>query len=259
MDVLWRAAYSIIIGASIWLLHSTIGEYPPPLPKSETPGREIHRVIALWGVALIIPVLRMFVLSPWLDEAVTNRTIRECIQVPLLSVPYLVLPLFIVLKMDRWTLRDLGLTWRTCSPGVAAFALGFGLASGAVAYVTNQVVVGIEVLSTGALVLLLYNNAFLEEFYHRGVIQSMLERAAGQRNAILWGGVLFGTTHLVLDATELAGAGVVFVFFAVLLQTMAGCFFGIVYMKTRTLWPGVACHYLANWLPSGFALWAGAA
>jgi membrane protease YdiL (CAAX protease family) len=29
---------------------------------------------------------------------------------------------------------------------------------------------------------------------------------------------------------------------------MAGSLFGIVYVKTRSLWPGVACHYLINWL-----------
>jgi membrane protease YdiL (CAAX protease family) len=257
MDLFWRAAYSLIIGSSVWLLHSGLGRYPRPLPGSERPGRQIRWVLALWAVALIVPVLRIFVLDPWLDAAATQGTIRELLQVPLLSVPYLVLPLIIVLKADRWTLSDLGLTWRISSPGVTAFALGFGLASGAVAFLTSQAVVGIEQLSVGALLLLLYNNSFLEEFYHRGVIQSKLERAVGQRNAILWGGVLFGATHIVLDITELAGSGVVFICFAVLLQTMAGWFFGIVYMKTRSLWPGITCHYLANWLPSVLVLLAG--
>jgi|GEM_PF-1086785 len=250
MDLLWRAAFSVAIGSSVWLLHSAIGRYPRPLPRSETPSREIRQVLVLWGVAVIVPVLRIFVLSPWLNEAVTDRTLRELVQVPLLSVPYIALPLFVVLKLDRWTLNDLGLTLRTQSRGVTAFALGFGLASGAIAFATNQAVIGIEPLPVGALVLLLYNNDFIEELYHRGVIQSMLERAVGQRNAVLWGGILFGLTHVVFDITELAGTGVVFVCFAVLLQTMAGWFLGIVYMKTRSLWPGVACHYLANWLPS---------
>jgi membrane protease YdiL (CAAX protease family) len=257
MDLLWRAIFSVVIGSCIWLLHSTIGRYPRPLPRSETPSREIRWVLILWCVAVIASALRMTLLSPWLEEAVTDRTLRELIQVPLLSALYLALPLFIVLKLDRWTLKDLGLTWKTYSPGVAAFAVGFGLASGAVAFATDQAVVGIEAPAAGALVLLVYNNSFLEEFYHRGVIQSKLERAVGQRNAVLWGGILFGATHVVLDITELAGTGVMFVFFAVLLQTMAGWFFGIVYMKTRSLWPGVVCHYLANWLPSILVLLAG--
>ncbi len=250
MDLLWRAAFSVAIGSCVWLLHSSIGRYPKPLPGSERPGRTIRWVLILWGVAVIVPVLRMFALTPWLSEMVTGRSLRELVQVPLLSVPYLALPLFVVLKLNRWTRNDLGLTFRIQSPGVAIFALGFGLASGALAFASNQAVIGIKPLPMGALILLLYNNDFLEEFYHRGVIQAMLERAVGQRKAVLWGGVLFGLTHVVFDITELAGTGVLFVCFAVLLQTMAGWFLGIVYMKTRSLWPGVTCHYLANWLPS---------
>ena len=111
--------------------------------------------------------------------------------------------------------------------------------------------IGIELLPWGVLILLLFTNSFIEEFYHRGVIQSLLERAIGQRNAVLWGGILFGLTHVVFDISMLMETkGFLAVFFAVLLQTMAGWLFGIIYMKTRTLWPGMAFHYLVNWLPS---------
>jgi hypothetical protein len=50
---------------------------------------------------------------------VTDSTLRELIRVPLLSVPYLALPLFVALRLDRWTPKDLGLTWKTCSSPVA--------------------------------------------------------------------------------------------------------------------------------------------
>jgi membrane protease YdiL (CAAX protease family) len=62
--------------------------------------------------------------------------------------------------------------------------------------------------------------------------------------------MLFGSTHTVFDISRLLETGVVFVCLAAVMQTMAGWTHGIVYMKTRTLWPGVACHYLSNWLPS---------
>jgi len=68
--------------------------------------------------------------------------------------------------------------------------------------------------------------------------------------AILVGGILFGLTHVVFDISVLLESGIIYVFVAVLLQTLAGWLFGIIYMKTRTLWPGIVCHYLANWLPS---------
>ena len=62
---------------------------------------------------------------------------------------------------------------------------------------------------------------------------------------------MFGLVHVVFDATMLlAIGGALVVIMAVLLQTLAGWLFGIVYMKTRSLWPGMVSHYLANWLPS---------
>jgi membrane protease YdiL (CAAX protease family) len=257
MDLIWRLVYFLIIGLSVWLLHSTTGNYPVPLPRSETPRKEIRGVILLWAVALVVPVLRIFALSPWLNRVVTDQTLRELVLLPLLSVPYLVLPLYIVLKLDRRKLRNLGLTWRIDTPWAAIYAVGFCLASGAVAFLTNQAVIGIKPLPLGVLILLLYNNSFLEEFYHRGVILSKLERAVGQVKAILWGGILFGATHVVFDIIELAGSDAVFVYLAILMQTMAGWFFGIVYTKTRSLWPGVLGHYLVNWLPSILVLLSG--
>jgi len=71
---------------------------------------------------------------------------------------------------------------------VTIFALAFGAISGGVAFWTGETVVGVEALSAGALLLLVYNNAFLEEFFYRGVIQNRLERVFGQRRAVLAGG-----------------------------------------------------------------------
>jgi membrane protease YdiL (CAAX protease family) len=199
----------------------------------------------------MVPVIRIFWFSPWLEHGIADRTLRELIQLPLLSVLYVALPLFVVLRLNRWTARDLGLTWRIKSHNVAIAAVIFGFAGGVIAYTTDQSVIGIKPLPVGVLLLLLYNNDFIEEFFHRAIIQSKLERAVGQTKAVFWGGILFGLTHVAFDITELwMTEGVLFVCFALLLQTMAGWLLGIVYMKTRSLWPGIACHYLGNWLPA---------
>jgi hypothetical protein len=70
--------------------------------------------------------------------------------------------------------------------------------------------------------LLLDANAFLGEFFHHAVIQTKLERALRQGRAVLHGGVPFDVTHAASDISRL--------------------------LETRSLWPGVACHYLINWL-----------
>lgn len=64
------------------------------------------------------------------------------------------------------------------------FAVVIGFVIGGIAFVTNQAVIGIELLPWGVLLLLLFTNSFFEEFYHRGAIQSLLERAIGQRNTV---------------------------------------------------------------------------
>ncbi len=250
LDLVWRFLFTVAVGSLVWLLHSYIGEYPNPLPRSENPRRDIWEALFLWGVAIIVPVLTIFILTPQLDQAISDSTTRQLLRAPLLTIPYIILPLFLVLKVNRWTAKDFGLTWKSQSRSVTIFALAVGFGSGGIAYMTGQANISIERLPVGELLILIYNNAFIEEFYHRGVIQSLLERSIGQSKAIWLGGILFGLTHLVFDLSVLRESGIMFVFFAVLLQTMAGWLFGIIYMKTRTLWPGIACHYLANWLPS---------
>jgi membrane protease YdiL (CAAX protease family) len=250
-DLLWRFGFILAVGSLIWLLHRHVGVYPAAIPYTENPARDIRITLLLWGIAMIFPILMMFWISPLLDRTVPDRTLNQLIQVPIRSMPYLLLPLFLIIKKQRWSLTDLGLSRRNKSWSVTIFAILVGLGSGAIAYFTGRANISIQVLGWGELLLLVYNNSFLEEFYHRGLIQSLLERVGGQRMAIVWGGILFGLTHVVFDVSALKETGgVLAVLSAILLQTMAGWLFGIIYMKTRNLWPGIACHYLANWLPS---------
>jgi membrane protease YdiL (CAAX protease family) len=254
MDVLWRLIFCIALGLLVWLLHNKIGSYPKSWPASENPKSEFIEVALLWGNAVFIPILIFYLISPWLNRVVPDKTLQELIYVPLRSVPYVALPLLIVLRRNKWTAKDFGFSWKNQSRSVSVFAVATGLVIGLVPLVTGQSNIATEPLPAGVLLLLLYNNTFLEEFYHRGVIQSKLERAVGQRKAIGWGGLLFGLTHVVFDISMLwRTGGITTVFFAVLLQTIAGWLLGIIYMKTRSLWPGMACHYLGNWLPAVLA------
>lgn len=251
MDTLWRLIYCAAIGALVWLLHSKIGSYSPALSRSLQPRRDVYLALILWGVGVIVPLGMIFVVEPLFKQISLSQPAASVITAAIRTMPYLLLPIFLVIRPQRWSRNDLGLAWQTRSPETAIFAVVVGLASGTIAYLTGQANIGIQVLNWAELALLIYSNAFLEEFYYRGVIQSLLERAAGQPRAILWGGILFGTTHLAFDIKALlASGGALAVLFAVLLQTLAGWLFGIVFMKTRSLWPGMACHYLGNWLPS---------
>jgi membrane protease YdiL (CAAX protease family) len=250
MDILWRIIFSLSIFSLILALHKWIGKYSKPLNKSINPGKEIKEVLLLWIIAVIVPIIRMFILTPWFNEFISQRFFLELAYVPMIAIAYIIIPVYIVMIRGKWKSIDVGLTWKVNSLSVAIFAITLGVMSGLIAYISNQAVIGSDPLSAGTLLLLLFNNDFIEEFIHRGIIQSKLERVFGQRRAIIFGGVLFGLTHIAFDFSMLLDTGIIFVFFAFLLQTMLGWLLGIIYMKTRSLWPGVACHFFVNWLPS---------
>ena len=208
-------------------------------------------VIGLWAVALGVNALRLLMIAPCLKQAAVHPLVSELIYLPIITLPFLFLPLYLNHKFDHHPLAELGLTWKTRSKAMAIFAIAFGLISGAVAFWTGETVVGVTALSLGALVMLIYNNAFMEEFFYRGVIQTRIERLLGQRWSVFLSGVIFASTHLLLDVLILGrennlGA----VLYALLMQVLGGWLLGLIFIKTRTLWPGVVCHYLVNWVPS---------
>ncbi len=250
MDLVWRIIFCVTIGSLILILHKWIGNYPAPFPESPEPRKEIREVLLLWSLAVIIPILRIFVISSWLSNIFSQRFFIELVYVPILATTYIAIPFIFIIRRSKWSTAELGLTWNVKSSSVAVFAVTLGAISGITAFISDQAVISSDPISAGTLILLLFNNDFIEEFFHRGIIQSKLERAIGQYKAILWGGVLFGMTHIAFDISMLLDTGILFVVFAFVLQIMLGWLLGIIYMKTRSLWPGITCHYLVNWLPS---------
>lgn len=253
----WEFLYLGIFAGLVWLLDRDIDPYPPPLIPSPRPRQEITVVIVLWGMAMGVNALRTLVINPYLTATAVHPALRELIYLPLVTLFFMAIPLYIALKMDRYSLPDLGLTWRNRSTNMVIFALVFGTVSGVVAFWTGQTVVGVQAPSVGALILLVYNNAFVEEFFYRGVIQNRLERVTHQRLAVLIGALLFATTHVLLDIQTIGVVGEggwSGVLYALLMQTLGGCLLGLIFIKTRSLWPGVVCHYLVNWLPSILSL-----
>jgi membrane protease YdiL (CAAX protease family) len=250
MEIIWRLIFCLLIGSLIFILHKWVGRYPAPFPFSPDPKKEIREVLFLWLLAVCVPILRIFLLTPWLSDTIDSRFFVELIYAPVLAAVYIAIPYIFVIRNSNWTASDLGFNLKVKSWSVTVFAIALGLMSGITAFISNQVVISGDPIPAGTLVLLLFNNDFIEEFFHRGIIQSKLERAIGQKKAILIGGILFGMTHIAFDINQLLDTGLIFVFLAFVLQTMLGWLLGIIYMKTRSLWPGIACHYLVNWLPS---------
>ncbi len=67
----------------------------------------------------------------------------------------------------------------------------------------------------------------------------------GQNKAWIYGGILFGLAHLFFDYS-VAGLDLVSGIVMLIGQVIAGWIFGIIYMKTRSLWPGMFIHYITD-------------
>jgi membrane protease YdiL (CAAX protease family) len=87
--------------------------------------------------------------------------------------------------------------------------------------------------------------AFIEEFFFRGIIQGRLERVIGQNKAWIYGGILFGLIHLPFNYI-VGGMDLVTGLFMFVGQVISGWIFGILYMKTRSIWPGVLVHFITD-------------
>ncbi len=128
----------------VWLLDRDIDPYPPPLAPSPRPRHEIAVVIVLWGMAMGVNALRMLAINPYLTAAAVHPTVRELIYLPLVSLFFLAIHLYISLKMDRYSLPDLGLRWQNRLTNMIRFALVFGAISGTVAFWIGQTVLGVQ-------------------------------------------------------------------------------------------------------------------
>jgi membrane protease YdiL (CAAX protease family) len=104
-------------------------------------------------------------------------------------------------------------------------------------------------MPAGFLLAKLFETAFLEDFTYRAVIQSKLETAMGQLPAILTSGVLFGLSHLGANLHSMGRHFDLLELILTLLSQMTiGWLLGIIFMKTRSLWPQVICHFSINWM-----------
>ncbi len=169
------------------------------------------------------------------------------------TVPGLIIGYLYVTRVNGWNTKDLGLTTEILNKNVWIFAI--------LITITINIVSLIFVPSTAVpvlfLVVVIYSNILLEEFFFRGVIQSKLERAWGQNKAWIWGGIIFGLMHIINDYAiplllleDVGDVGSVIIdgSLALVVQILNGWFLGILYIKTRNLIPCIIVHFISNYL-----------
>jgi membrane protease YdiL (CAAX protease family) len=245
----------LTLGAFL-LLHFVIGSYSHQLPRSENRRREIWEALALWA-ALVIAITIAVVIIP--QSQFIKPTFSVVVLTNLALSPFWILiPLIVVFRMNKWTVKDLGFR-RPKSRLVLIFSIGV------------MALIGIPVLfepdfkplPLWILLMSLYQPAFTEEFFFRGVIQNKLERALGQNKAWLYSGILFGLMHASVNFFGQQwyrhGENITNALILLGVQILFGWIFGIIYMKSRSLLPGYIAHYFLDGRLASIIFYLGAA
>lgn len=237
----------------IWIMHAKIGEYPEPLPLSEDPKRELKEALLLSVLFMIVLTIFLLVVIFFYSELLSEQYSIGGLLIftAVITIPSLVSLIF-VNRVNKWDAKDLGLTTEIQQSKVFVFAL--------IVVIVFEI---IDLMSGGVpepapllfLLIVIYQNSILEEFFWRGIIQSKFERAMGQVKSWKWTGIIFGLAHIfndfmipILLGFDIATA---LIFGCIMLsgQIISGWFFGIIYTKTRNLIPCIIVHYLSNYLP----------
>jgi membrane protease YdiL (CAAX protease family) len=229
--------------AMFLLLHYVIGRYPEPLPASKDRRGEIFEVLGLWVIVTTAVTLSVLIIP---ESELQAPTFGIVLKSNLLLSPFwVVIPLVVVLLRNKWSLRDLGFTVPRSSP-VTIFAISVMVAIGILQTLDRN----FEPIPGWLLIMSVYQPAFTEEFLFRGVIQGKLERVLGQNKAWFYSGILFGLMHTSVNFFGQQwyryGENYLNALILLLIQIIAGWTFGIIYMKSRSLLPGVVAHFLTD-------------
>ena len=127
--------------------------------------------------------------------------------------------------------------------GVTIFALCFS-GIGALLPLLNA---SFEAMPVWLVLMSLYQPGFIEEFFFRAAVQGNLERALGPIKGWLLAGVMFGLFHVGVDFFGPYWTGdILAASFLLAKQIISGWIFGVVYAKTRSLWPNIVSHYIID-------------
>lgn len=253
-----------LLGLYVLLIRRMTPEPPTPLPV-RSPWLELATVLGVFGLVLMIQLLDFGVLrtQPW-NGLVQNFYFQVRVWVGGLGLPgWAHSGVFDALSTTlKQLLPTLWLIWLL---GIRGRAAGVGRPHGRL----TAVLVGITAASgllTGVLrsaplsqmlamyVLGIFINALPEELFFRGLLLPRLEKAfASPANALVVSALLFNAMHLPLAVNhgQPLGDAVLAIFRT---DYPTGLLWGYLYLRTRSILPGIFWHAANSRL--GFIFWS---
>jgi membrane protease YdiL (CAAX protease family) len=225
--------------ALLALLHFKIGKYPLPVSLGEDKRQAVIEVLAFF--ALNVVFISALIAAGWVEK-IQAPTVGILVQfVSMAVIPYILIPTLYMKLVHKWTFKDFGFcNIGPNSRGVIIFAALLYGSEGLALFDS-----GFTPMPVMMIVFAILQPAIFEEFLFRGVIQTRLQRVLGQNKALIGAAVLFGLAHFSVNIF-MADLDLLMSSLKMVKQAAFGCIFGIIYMKTGSLWPGIIAHFLAD-------------
>ncbi|MHA2030580.1 MAG: CPBP family intramembrane glutamic endopeptidase [Candidatus Kariarchaeaceae archaeon] len=249
MDYLGRLTLLLLIVLVIIIINN-INDQTPVFPEPHDPSqKQLLTLKVILSLVIVISTflsLTIFVINPLFIDWGMNSFMLWVTESTLI---FLIIPLFYVKRIDNWVYADLGFTSSLQSKNVTIVGIiGYFFFGVARYFVLSPVDIPVYVL-----IVAVYSNAFLEELVFRSIILSSLMRIYPHEKALFLQTLIFVLLHIPHNVYVFLNNGdLLLLFFAFGFQFLHGWVFGLLYVRTRNIYPSIVCHYCSNWLGAIF-------
>ncbi|NHJ01798.1 MAG: CPBP family intramembrane metalloprotease [Candidatus Heimdallarchaeota archaeon] len=246
-DYLFRIimiSYIAVLGIFLYFF----AQSPAELDKTDNPRQALTIIFLLFVCQFLYFALSIWVLTPIFENLGIDYYYISTI---FSTIFFLILPIIILTSKshDNFSLKEIGFSVRHLNKNqIYVILIAF---AGYFVYGILRVLLlaPSESFWWVIIVLMLYSNAFVEEVFGRGFIQLKLERVYGINRALILQTLLFVLIHIpsnlyrYIQYPDLLNLIINFLF-----QAIHGVVYGLLYWKTRSIYPSVIVHYLTNWM-----------
>jgi membrane protease YdiL (CAAX protease family) len=248
VDYLFRIImifYIAILGVFIYFF----GQNPPELDKTDNPRRSLTIIVLMFIGQFLFFALGILVFSPFFEGLGIDY---YYISILISTFFFVIIPFLILTSKshDNFSLKEIGFSIHHLDKNQRYLIL--------IAFIGYFIYGILRILFLEPpeesywwliILVMLYSNAFVEEFFGRAFIQLKLETIYGINRALIFQTILFVLIHIpsnIYRYIQYPDFWSLIIFF--LFQIVHGFVYGLLYWKTRSIYPSIIVHSLTNWM-----------
>lgn len=235
----------VILSIISWIFNTKIGEFPQSFAPSTEKKRELIQIVSVFVIGFVLNTVYWLADLPGIIIYPSYR----------LNISFfIILGIIIMIEFgfNNRKCKDLGLIGLSNTPRrkiVAISGILVGILWGFIQFIGGYRAAPITLVGG---IIWFFSPAFIEELEFRSFYQMKLERIYDQKRSLWIQSILFGLIHIPTDFFGAlwwnGGQDVLFSILTLGFQSLMGFFFGVLYIKTRSVWPSVITHFLFDFM-----------